>query len=495
MFEALTANNPWWNGELRIPEELAPATERPLAKHLWKRLLNPVMRRHLVVMGPRRVGKTTVMYQTAKHLLEKGIPGNRICWVQLDHPALIRSDLGEVVKLLVNTSGATPDQPAYLFLDELIHSDKWDLWLKTFHDGHWPVRITASSSAAAVLRKGGVESGVGRWEEISLGTYMLSEAVQLGGTTLDIPKADGLHEMISALSAMYPSLADQCVESRQRLLYAGGFPEFLLAHDSELGQSGILPMFSPAEINSKFFDFAQRILRNDAVERTIYKDMASYKLDNPMAMEHILCVLADQIAGLLSPQRICSDVGITVQTFERYLGHLVKCYLVFVLHNYARSEEAVQRRGRKIYFVDIAVRNAVLMRKMFALSRDDQGKLWENMAASHLHSLSKEVGVRLYHWRRGTAEVDFVYDDPECPLAFEIGSGAKHTLKGLRAFREEHGRFKEGCYYVAPGIDFAPPKVTGIGRMPLELLLFAIGLLCESQFNLKYARPGVSLSL
>ena len=162
--DVFRAQNPWH--ELgQVPPELAPGTRRPLAEVLWQPLLQGRELRHQIILGPRRVGKSTVMYQTVQELLTQGVPTRRLWWVRLDHPLLMDMQLGKILTSIINQARATEDSPAYVFLDELTYAPKWDLWLKTFFDERWPVRIVGTSSATAALRARGTESGVGRWTE------------------------------------------------------------------------------------------------------------------------------------------------------------------------------------------------------------------------------------------------------------------------------------------------------------------------------------------
>src|SRR6186997_1758438 len=84
-----TEQNPW---HLRgaVPDELAPAVERSLAAHLARLLITDQPRRYQLVLGPRRVGKSTAMYQTVRRLLRAGVPAKRLWWLRLDHPLLMR---------------------------------------------------------------------------------------------------------------------------------------------------------------------------------------------------------------------------------------------------------------------------------------------------------------------------------------------------------------------------------------------------------------------
>ena len=120
--------NPWLSSG-KVPDYFAPPTERPIGKYLWKYILDSS--KHVIILGARRVGKTTVMYQTVKHLLREKIPAHRILWARLDHPELMNINLDSIVKIAISLSRATLDQPVFLFLDELVYAENWDLWLKT----------------------------------------------------------------------------------------------------------------------------------------------------------------------------------------------------------------------------------------------------------------------------------------------------------------------------------------------------------------------------
>ena len=548
--------NPWWKGA-SVPDYLAPSTERPLAKHLWKHILSSSLKRYLVILGPRRVGKTTVMYQTVRHLLNNQIPPDKIQWVRLDHPLFMTLDLGSVVKEAVKLAKATKEKPLYLFLDELVYAEQWDKWLKTFYDEHWPVIIIASSSATAALQKG-KESGVGRWKEFHLNPYLLTELLQLEKKSIKFPtykKKHCLHNTIESLSKSLSHTQFHFENERKLLISLGGFPEILSGRKKE--EEKILesineyidnrfekefpriwdnidienlqpedmedgfnlpPKIKKVEkrksklvkdIRSEFdekykkqiiddrfarevsyFHKAQQTLRSDAIERAIYKDIPqSYRIDSPLALERLLYVLAGQITGLLSPKEISQDISqVSPLTLERYLNYLIQTYLVFTLSNYDNNERNVQRRQRKAYFVDVAIRNAALLKGKDQIFKDpiELGVLQENLVASHLYHLGKQSDIRLYHWKRGKHEVDFIYDDPVYPMTFEIGSSNKHSRSGLKKFLQENPKFQGGCYYVAPGLQFlsAEESSSGIGDLPLDLLLLAIGLQQDKTLSL-----------
>jgi len=446
-----------------VPKELAPDTYRPLANVLWKTLLDPTERRHQIILGPRRVGKTTVMYQTVRELLAHGIQPSRVWWLRLDHPLLMDRDLGNLVEQIMAQSEATPLRPTYVFLDELTYAERWDLWLKTFFDERWPVRIVGTSSATAAIRQRGTESGVGRWDEQYLAPYLFTEYLALRGTPFVAPCEATLSKTIArAISEPWP-VQKVASAARRRFLLTGGFPELLLVEPKADEASELLR--------------SQRLLRNDAIEKALFKDIPqAFSLDDPTKLERLLYVLGGQIAGLLSPNSVATDLGVAPKTVERYISYLERAFIVFLLNNYAANEETIQRRGKKLFFVDGAVRNAALLRGAMPIdNQTEMGLLIENLAASHLRSLAYQESVRLYHWRQKDREVDLVYDHPDEPLAFELGSSPDHHVKGLHVFQERFPKFKGKCYVVTPDSPSTMPSEDRPGSLPLDTFLVAVG--------------------
>jgi len=411
------------------------------------------------------------MYQTVRHLLADGRDPRTLWWLRLDHPLLLRESLGDLVRAILDVTPAASSEPAMILLDEVVYAQDWDLWLKTFYDDHWPVAVLATSSATAALRDRRLESGVGRWSEQYLTPYLFTEFLDLIGEESSAEVGSDLPETLDAFRS--PVGERSAIESlRRRFILLGGFPELLAAESSAVG----------GEDADRLLE-SQQVLRSDAVERAIYKDIPqSFGVDNPMMLERLLYVLAGQVTGLLSPTRICGELGLSQPTFDRYLSYLEKAFLVFTLPNYSGQETAVQRRGRKLYFADGAVRNAALQRGLAPLSDSTElGMLMENLVAATLHALATHSGSRLFHWRDGKYEVDFVLDHSAAPLAFEVGSSRNHSTQGLMALADRHPRFKGRCYLVAPHAPLVHPDLTEgrPGTLPLDTFLIVVGRQAE----------------
>lgn len=466
----LDEQNPWHSSG-DVPAALAHEVERPLARRLWRAVGQPgISHRAHVILGPRRVGKTTVMYQTVRALLRDGMPAEKLWWMRLDHPYLMRQDLGDLVRGVLSTAG----EDIVLFLDELVYAQDWDLWLKTFHDERWPVRVVATSSATAALKGRFRESGIGRWDEYQLGPYLFCEYLDLLGVSDRVSIAETLDQTILALPRPAPEMAEQ----RRRFTFIGGFPELLTAGKG-VDEAMLL-------LNS------QQRLRDEAVERAIYKDIPqSFGIDNPMLLERLLYVLAAQVTGILSPTNLLQDLdGISQPTLDRYLTYLEQTFLVFRTVNYSGTETSIQRRGRKLYFVDGAIRNAALQRGLAPLGDPaEMGLLVENLVASSLHALSQQSGHRLYHWRMGNQEVDFVLDHPSGPLAFEVALSATHQRASLRRLAEKYPKLRGRTFLVTPesGVVRPDPDTGEAGVLPLDTFLVAVGRHTEVAADQRHA--------
>ena len=481
ILQVLREQNPWHTAG-RVPEALAKRTERTLGSSLWSVLVADEPRRFQLVLGPRRVGKTTVLYQTVRHLLRDGqLDEQRVWWMRLDHPRLMRVGLDELVRLLVEYSGATTASPVYLMLDELVYAENWDLWLKTFHDDRWPVRIAATSSATAALRDRRPESGVGRWNEQYLTPYSFGEFLELRGLGSPPSAEATLRETLGTVEVS-SDMPKAVGDLRLLFMLVGGFPELLaaLSTDAERLQDELLQ--------------SQQVLRTDAVERAVYKDIPqTFGVDNPMLLERLLYVLAAQMTGILSPTELARELQMGQPTVDRYLSYLEQAFLVFTLTNYSGREASVQKRGRRLFFLDGAVRNAALQRGLRPIGDEvERGALIENLVAATLRTVALHTGTRLHFWRDKGKEVDFVLDQPGAELALEIGSSTSHSRAALMAFSERYRRFRGGCWLVTPDSPYLPPEETksGVGTMSLEHFLIAASAQAERDLRVRLGLRG-----
>ena len=441
----------------------------------------------------------------------------------MDVPDIKRHDFRAVMEHVIAASGVSAERPAYVMIDEVARAEDWALWLKAFYDDFWPVEILATASSIPKLQDARMDAGIGRWDVQHLLPCSFSEFIELCPLPSQQPPlvSAGVSECLSeTIKALPPSAyaSRDLDDARNILVLIGGWPDLLLQTREELNAlspgaptgweaPSSAPTVATSDQRHRVEAFADNVrraqdrLQSDVVDRVIFRDIQeSAEVDNPARLRDLLHVLADQVTGVMSPENISRTLGVSQPTIRRYSELLAHSYLTFALTNYSGNEQAKQRRGRKIYFWDTAVRNAVLARGTTPLSRPSEyGQLLENLAASTLRALGETTTTEVCYWRRGTNEVDLVYHDRNDPLAFEIASSPRHPRAGLRALAEAHPQFQGRCYLVAPGAELIPPdrSENGVGSIPFNAFLLGIGaqirLAAENHVGLARYRPAPQL--
>lgn len=165
ILKILTAFNSWWSTGVIHPE-LAKEHKQFAYYEAMERLDQNSIRRHVVLAGARRVGKTTIQYQMINTLLKRGISPKKILFVSMDHPLLKLVGINEILECY--HSNIYANQDVYYFFDEIQYTQDWDKWLKTIYDMQPDTKIVATGSASPVLMRGSTESGVGRWSMIDI---------------------------------------------------------------------------------------------------------------------------------------------------------------------------------------------------------------------------------------------------------------------------------------------------------------------------------------
>ena len=148
---------------------------------LVKEVQTSAVRRAPILMGPRRVGKTVMLFHLTEALIEAGADPRRICYVSVQHPVFNGLGLDDLVQLAREAAGVTADDISgctFLF-DEIQYLKDWELHLKTLVDTYPRATWIASGSAAAALRLKSNESGAGRFTDFLLPPLTFHEYVVL----------------------------------------------------------------------------------------------------------------------------------------------------------------------------------------------------------------------------------------------------------------------------------------------------------------------------
>ncbi|HSK80004.1 MAG TPA: ATP-binding protein [Thermoanaerobaculia bacterium] len=456
--------NPWWTHR----SISVPPFHRLAFDACSRYLFDESIRRGVLIAGPRRVGKTTVLYQLAERLLARGTDPRAILYLSLDHPVLKLLTI-EKIMAAYHDQVRPAGEPAYLLLDEVQYAQEWDLHLKFLIDHRREVRIVATGSAALRQRRDSIDSGVGRWITVPMPTLSFYEFLQMRGRALphvsrglrpqDLFQADrpALANLAESFRAILPEF--------QRYLLVGGFPETAL-HDET--------------------DYCQRILREDVVERVLKRDMvALFGVRKINELEKLFIYLCLNTGGVLSVKTCATELGTTAPTVAGYLELLENAHLVFRLAPSEVGGKKVLRQQSKYYLADAALRNAVLLRGEEILSDPEElGKVVETSVLRHLHAYHYLDTPTSVYWRdtRTNKEVDVIVKSPRYVIPVEVKyrkSASLDAADGLATYCTKDPRVRFAYLVTREDRDFGAVTFEGVParflKIPAHIFTYLLG--------------------
>jgi len=393
ILKVLYGYNAWWDKGY-ISSELTRPVKRLAYYEAKKAFEHPRIRRAVILSGPRRVGKTTIMFQTIEEYLKQGIPAKSIMYVSFDHPMLKLCDIGRIIEVFQNNLNPG-ERDLYFFFDEIQYAQDWDLWLKTLYDRNPTYHIMATGSASPVFAEKAKESGVGRWTTIRIPTLSFYEYIEIMG----IPKPKLSRNIYpTALASLGSSILTRLMLDLEplqkhfhRYLLVGGFPEVALSDD---------------------VGYAQKMIREDVVDKVLKRDMLSlFPIRNVNELEKIFLYLCMVSGNIVVQDTIAKEVGISRPTVANYMEFLEQANLIYVSQPTEQTGKKVLKSKPKIYLADAAIRNAVLMIDEEVLAdATEMGMIVETAIYKHIHAFNYLDTTHIGYFRdaRTSKEIDIV---------------------------------------------------------------------------------------
>ena len=467
--------NPWWKNQSVIREDSKPY--KRLAFYKAVEILDcRSIRRFLLLSGARRVGKTTIMYQLIEKLLSDGVNPRNILYISFDNP-IIKLESTENILHIFETLYPT-DGMKYVFFDEIQYAENWELWLKVIYDSRKDISLTATGSASPILEKGSAESGTGRWTVLKIPTLSFYEYCQL--LQLKTPELpDGIR--ITDLAGMTSSQIGDIVEQFSHLtghfnryLMIGGFPELVLSDDD---------------------NFAQRMLREDVVDKVIKRDVLTlFNIRNPLLMEKLflyLCINSSEIFNAATAAKELENI--TVNTIDNYIDALEMSNLIYVSKPVGVGSKSALKGKPKIYIADAAIRNAVLMVEDVLSDEAELGIMAETTVYKHLVSFYQNSPAVLGYYRKlkdNQKEVDVVIELPRekilCEVKYKNNSHIPVNDAIVELCNDESTRIKSAFLITKRQEDFGISRHTTkvpIMRIPAIVFLYMLGKLEAEGMN------------
>ena len=394
--------NPWWGGS----ERPVPGFHRVAFRRCHELLTRADWDRAVLLSGPRRVGKSTILQQIANRLIADGHDPRSVLYATLDDNILKLAGIEGVMRAFqVNVWPA--GKPAFLLLDEVHYAHGWDTALKTLIDHSPELRILATGSAALETGDALSHSGVGRWTTVTIPTLSFYEFLHLiGQPPAGVP--EGLRpsecgslskaDLFRVQAAMEPTLP-----LFREYLLVGGFPE-TAKRRADIGE-------------------AQRLLREDVVDRVLKRDItALFGVRNVSILEKLFLYVCLNSGLMLNINRCAKEIGTSRTTIDNHLQVLVQANLLYRLEPSAGPGKRVLKAQHKYYLVDAALRNAILLSGAEILEDPrEAGVIVETAILRHLIAFYYRDTPRLTYWRgRHDAEVDIVVRGPRYAIGAEV---------------------------------------------------------------------------
>ena len=431
-YQFLGAYNPWWkDGEPAFAG--LPEFHRDVFDDLYADIQRlPQM---ISVTGPRRVGKSTLLRQCIRKLIQENgkEQAQRIVYFTMDDPALLlpHIDMDRFFEELVaEFARRAKDGAVYLFLDEIQKFPRWELYLKKHYDLKTPVRFVVSGSASAPIFRKSRESLLGRIHDYQVLPFSFREYVFFSAKVIDVSgiwksmgdlirrnqSAETTVKWLQSFAHSRNDLFDVIFERVNDFLFEGGFPE----------------VWNLPDILAK-----QEYLYQNQIERVIFEDLlVAAEFRKPEMLRRFYLGLLAEPGRETNVTKLSKDIGITASTITSYFPLLEATDLVWRLHKYTGSKATAKAGNFKSYLVDLAVRNAVLKLTPERLLADEQvlGLYAENIVANHLRRWPGLVELAYYRERNN--ELDFIVDLGATRIGIEVKYRATLNDKELSRSRE-----------------------------------------------------------
>ena len=368
--------NPWWHSN-QVDDETLELRPRAYLEPVKQLLLESGLRRAVVLLGPRRVGKTILIQHLIADLLSGGIDARRIAYVEMDHPLLHGQSLEALVQ---QVEAATPGGEGlrYLFFDEIQSHKDWEKHLKPLVDHRPDLRLLVSGSAAAALKRQSTESGAGRFTDFLLPPLTFSEYLYLRRDEIVIWEDQPNNYVLRDIERLNAQFVDY--------VNFGGYPELAL---------------SPTVRSNP-----ERFVKSDIVEKVLLRDLPQlYGINDIQELNSLFTLLAFNTAEQVSLEQLSQRSGVGKQTIQKYIEYLEAAFLIKRVFRVDQDGRRYRReRNFKVYLT-----NSAMYTGLFGTRQPDDRE-FGYLVETALFAQRFHEGARLNYARWGDqdCEVDLV---------------------------------------------------------------------------------------
>ncbi|MBI2069221.1 MAG: ATP-binding protein [Elusimicrobia bacterium] len=465
----LTFDNPWWSAGGDVDPAYQNLKERSYLAPFVHLAASRDVRRAVILLGPRRVGKTVILHQTIRRLLKDGMSGNRILFLSLETPIYIGLTLESFVLGFIARFSHSRETPLTVIFDEIQYLKNWEVHLKSLVDSFPSIRFIASGSAAAALRLKSRESGAGRFTEFLLPPLTFAEYLNFIGKETELIHIDANSKVtVPDIEALNTEFIEY--------LNIGGYPE---------------AVFNPAVRKE-----SARFIKSDIIDKVLLRDLPQlYGIRDIQELNRLFTTLAYNTGNEVSLESLSQSSGVTKTTLTHYLEYLEAAFLIHRVRRIDQNARHFQRATAfKVYLNNPSMRAALFG----APAEDDQtmGALAETaLFAQWFHEPDLVKDIYYARWAEG--EIDIVYLDSKAQkprFVTEVKWTDRYAkdpaqLRHLASFRGKHPTL-ERC-------EVTTRTVRGVGKLPdgspVELIPTSLAVYHLGKFLLDWKKHSMLL--
>lgn len=383
----LKIDNPWWS------EGTIPAYYKEMSPRLYLDIFYPLVkdsevRRAILLMGPRRVGKTVMLFHSIQRLIDEGVSPQNIIYVSVETPIYNNIYLEQLLNLAKQALGKTDSKEQfYVFFDEIQYLKDWEVNLKSLVDTYFEVKFIVSGSAAAELKKKSMESGAGRFTDFSLPPLLFFEYVYLKGYQ-NMMRPVGI-QWEGVESSVYDTIdIDKLNSLFLEYINYGGYPE--------------------VAFSERMQEDPGQFVRHDIVDKVLLRDLPSlYGISDVQELNSLFTMIAYHSGMQFSYEGMSKESGVKKETIRKYIQYLEAAFLIKVV---TRTDDTARRFQRqttfKIFLTNPSLRCALF--EPLKTMDDNIGDMIET--AIYSQWLPRRSHIAYANWKNGRleGEVDLV---------------------------------------------------------------------------------------
>ena len=352
----LRKTNPWWEDLGQLPSECDLPRRDGLFDAIEDAVFNPPLRRSVILLGQRRVGKTVILFQLLDEAIKnRGFEGGGVCYVDFESVDSSRSPVAVVDAF----KQVRPPGKSLVIFDEVQECKNWESELKLLTDHEKDIQFVVTGSAASALKKRSTQSGQGRFLDFYVHPLLFCEYLLYSGNwRFGLSKGCSPDECLTHRfdNEEISSLND----SFMRYMLYGAFPEMGMRERPPKNLHRYLDQLS-----------ADTIIRSSTPQQ--FGIMDGEKLEN---LYRYLVSVNGQVSAT---ETLCKEMGMDYRTVTRYLQFLISAYLIR-RHDKVGTGAKSLLRNRNAKYVVVNPSIAALSVDEVSISSEGLGHLIEATA-------------------------------------------------------------------------------------------------------------------